>query len=58
VAYSLSQKDVHLLFSPIKNKEFRMLTLWGRENSSNVKKVLWLLDELNVTFQHITVAAR
>ncbi|MDH2897282.1 glutathione S-transferase family protein [Rahnella sp. PAMC25617] len=30
-----------------------MLTLWGRENSSNVKKVLWLLDELNVTFQHI-----
>lgn len=27
-----------------------MLTVWGRKNSSNVKKVLWCLEELNVTY--------
>lgn len=30
-----------------------MLTVWGRENSTNVKKVLWLLDELGEVYQHI-----
>lgn len=30
-----------------------MLTVWGRENSSNVKKILWLLDELNLAYQQI-----
>ncbi|MDC9595041.1 glutathione binding-like protein [Xenorhabdus sp. IM139775] len=28
-----------------------MLTIWGRKNSSNVKKVLWCLEELNVPYQ-------
>lgn len=30
-----------------------MLTIWGRKNSTNVKKVLWLLDELGETYQQI-----
>ncbi|WP_291970062.1 glutathione S-transferase [Candidatus Symbiopectobacterium sp.] len=30
-----------------------MLTLWGRENSSNVKKVRWLAAELGLSYQHI-----
>ncbi|MBV6819446.1 glutathione S-transferase family protein [Rahnella sp. PD12R] len=30
-----------------------MITLWGRDNSTNVKKVLWLLDELKLPFQQI-----
>lgn len=30
-----------------------MLTLWGRENSTNVKKVLWCAEELGLTYQHI-----
>ncbi|WP_272679385.1 glutathione S-transferase family protein [Providencia sp. PROV032] len=27
-----------------------MLTVWGRVNSSNVKKVLWCLEELNIAY--------
>ena len=27
-----------------------MITVWGRENSTNVKKVLWMLDELELTY--------
>ncbi len=30
-----------------------MLKLWGRANSSNVMKVLWLLDELSLRFERI-----
>ncbi len=30
-----------------------MLTLWGRVNSVNVKKVLWLLDELALPYERI-----
>ncbi|RUR31653.1 glutathione S-transferase family protein [Vreelandella nanhaiensis] len=30
-----------------------MITLWGRDNSTNVKKVRWVLDELNVPFEQI-----
>lgn len=30
-----------------------MVKVWGRTNSSNVMKVLWLLDELGVPFQRI-----
>ncbi|MDU6452926.1 MAG: glutathione S-transferase, partial [Enterobacter hormaechei] len=25
-----------------------MITLWGRNNSTNVKKVLWTLEELDL----------
>jgi len=32
-----------------------MLTLWGRPNSSNVKKVLWILEELGLDYQNIPV---
>lgn len=28
-----------------------MITVWGRKNSSNVKKVLWALEELNINYQ-------
>ncbi|WP_235907723.1 glutathione S-transferase family protein [Siccirubricoccus phaeus] len=31
----------------------RMLTVWGRANSVNVMKVLWLLDELAIPFERI-----
>lgn len=30
-----------------------MLKLWGRTNSSNVMKVLWLLDELGLAYERI-----
>lgn len=30
-----------------------MIELWGRTNSVNVKKVLWLLDELGLPFRRI-----
>ncbi|WFQ81442.1 glutathione S-transferase family protein [Xenorhabdus sp. SF857] len=35
-----------------------MLTIWGRKNSSNVKKVLWCLEELNVPYQQIDVGGK
>ena len=28
-----------------------MLTLWGRTNSSNVMKVIWLLEELGLAYE-------
>ncbi|CNJ51123.1 glutathione S-transferase [Yersinia aldovae] len=30
-----------------------MLTVWGRNNSTNVKKVLWCLEELEMAYQRI-----
>ncbi len=30
-----------------------MITLWGRNNSTNVKKVLWTLEELDIAFNQI-----
>lgn len=30
-----------------------MITLWGRNNSTNVKKVLWTLEELDLPYQQI-----
>ncbi len=30
-----------------------MLTIWGRPSSFNTQKVLWLADELALTYQHI-----
>ena len=30
-----------------------MITLWGRNNSTNVKKVLWALEELQLPFEQI-----
>ncbi|AOM40719.1 glutathione S-transferase family protein [Xenorhabdus hominickii] len=35
-----------------------MLTVWGRKNSSNVKKVLWCLEELNIPYQQIDVGGK
>lgn len=32
-----------------------MLILWGRETSINVKKILWTLEELELTFEHKNV---
>ncbi|MEO6984350.1 MAG: glutathione S-transferase [Paralcaligenes sp.] len=31
-----------------------MLTIWGRQNSSNVKKVLWCADELGISYENVT----
>lgn len=30
-----------------------MLKIWGRENSTNVKKALWCAEELNIRYEHI-----
>ena len=30
-----------------------MITLWGRNNSTNVKKVLWTLEELDLPFEQV-----
>ena len=35
-----------------------MLTVWGRTNSSNVKKVLWCLEELNITYNQKDVGGQ
>ncbi|MBS9432890.1 glutathione S-transferase family protein [Photorhabdus hainanensis] len=35
-----------------------MLTIWGRKNSSNVKKVLWCLKELNVPYNQIDIGGK
>ncbi|CDG17230.1 glutathione S-transferase family protein [Xenorhabdus doucetiae] len=35
-----------------------MLTIWGRKNSSNVKKVLWCLEELNVPYQQVDIGGK
>ena len=32
-----------------------MLKIWGRRNSTNVQKVLWLAGELNLTYEQVNV---
>jgi glutathione S-transferase len=32
-----------------------MITIWGRYSAFNVQKVLWLVDELSLDYQHINV---
>ena len=34
-----------------------MLKIWGRKNAYNVQKVLWLLDELQIAYQHVDVGS-
>lgn len=35
-----------------------MLTVWGRNNSTNVKKVLWCLEELALSYERIDVGGQ
>lgn len=35
-----------------------MLTVWGRDNSTNVKKVLWCLEELGITWHSIPAGGK
>ncbi|CNH92985.1 glutathione S-transferase family protein [Yersinia pekkanenii] len=35
-----------------------MLTVWGRNNSTNVKKVLWCLEELDISYERIDVGGQ
>lgn len=35
-----------------------MLTVWGRNNSTNVKKVLWCLEELGVSYERVDVGGK
>ncbi|HDL7749005.1 TPA: glutathione S-transferase [Yersinia enterocolitica] len=35
-----------------------MLTVWGRNNSTNVKKVLWSLEELGVSYERVDVGGQ
>lgn len=35
-----------------------MLTVWGRNNSTNVKKVLWCLEELGLRYERIDVGGQ
>ena len=30
-----------------------MLTVWGRRSSFNLQKVMWLIDELELTHEHV-----
>lgn len=32
-----------------------MLKIWGRRNSFNVQKVMWLIGELNIAHEHISL---
>ena len=34
-----------------------MLTLWGRRNAINVQKVMWLIEELAISYEHIEAGA-
>ena len=40
---------------PIAAREGHVLKIWGRNNSSNVQKVLWCCAELDLTFERIDV---
>lgn len=35
-----------------------MITLWGRNNSTNVKKVLWTLEELELPYDQILAGGK
>ena len=35
-----------------------MRKIWGRRNSANVQKVLWLAAELGITYEHVSVGGR
>ncbi|EOI5819555.1 glutathione S-transferase family protein [Cronobacter malonaticus] len=35
-----------------------MITVWGRENSTNVKKVLWCLEELELPYNRIPAGGK
>lgn len=35
-----------------------MITVWGRDNSTNVKKVLWCLEELGVAYHSIPAGGK
>lgn len=35
-----------------------MVTVWGRDNSTNVKKVLWCLEELNLPYRSIPAGGK
>jgi glutathione S-transferase len=35
-----------------------MLKIWGRNNSSNVQKVLWALTEMNIPFERIDAGGK
>lgn len=35
-----------------------MLKIWGRTNSTNVKKVLWIAEELGLKYEQIDVGGQ
>jgi glutathione S-transferase len=35
-----------------------MLKVWGRRNSSNVQKVMWLIGELGLAYEHVSVGGK
>lgn len=35
-----------------------MITLWGRSDSTNVRKILWCLNELEISFEHIQAGGK
>jgi glutathione S-transferase len=40
------------------SKEKCMIKIWGRKDSSNVQKVLWCSDELNVGYERVDIGGR
>ena len=35
-----------------------MITLWGRSSSANVQKVVWALEELGVSYEHVPLGGK
>lgn len=46
-------QDATPTFAGVPKGKRRMLRIWGRANSSNVMKVLWLCEELGITHERI-----
>jgi glutathione S-transferase len=42
----------------LREKEMAMLKIWGRDNSSNVAKVLWVCEELGLPFERIDLGGK
>jgi glutathione S-transferase len=35
-----------------------MLKIWGRRSAFNVRKVMWLIGELGLTHEHISISGK
>ncbi len=42
----------------IAGQEKSMIKIWGRTDSSNVQKVLWCCDEIDIDFERIDIGGK